>query len=329
MERDKQHQNLVKLCAKAFAQTDLSSKTGYDFYFTEPLTEFSEDQDGNKNFDLLLVNESEYTAIFIECKTSIPVKAKDILKDTTEKIRLIQEKINYLKELLGFEINLDKIEFVLCVYDKDSKKIIDSISAQLQRKIGMKGHDLTLIKLWVYRPHIQRIQLSPRHTHQNAALTKMLLEGFGEEDLKNQFELPYCLTTHNYRLIRLIILGDCYSKNLQLDEIDDPKIIKVSDIFETMEKNISLGMPQEQKNEMILEKMNKMLKFGEKFQIFERINPAEIKLNCQGKHLDLVLNNIQDKFFKKWIEDRAESEAEKYAIETYKKQRGLTQLSDF
>ena len=72
MERDKQHQNLVKLCAKAFAQTDLSSKTGYEFYFTEPLTEFSEDQEGNKNFDLLLVNESEYTAIFIECKTSIP-----------------------------------------------------------------------------------------------------------------------------------------------------------------------------------------------------------------------------------------------------------------
>lgn len=329
LERDKQHQNLVKLCAKAFAQTNLSSNTGYEFYFTEPLTEFSEDQEGNKNFDLLLVNETDHTAIFIECKTSIPVKAKEILKDTEEKIRLIQKKIDYLKNLLRIEIDLDKIEFVLCVYDKDSKKIIDSINAQLQRKSGKNSQDLASIKLWIYRPHIQRIQLFQRHAHKNLELTKMLLRGFGEEDLRNQFELPYCLTTHNYRLIRLIILGNCYAKNLQLEEINDPKIIRISDIFDTMEKNISLGMTQEQKNELISEKMEKMLKFGERYQIFERISPDEIKLNCQGKRLDLVLNNIQEKFFKKWIDDRAEREAEKYAIDTYKKQRGMTQLSDF
>ena len=96
-----------------------------------------------------------------------------------------------------------------------------------------------------------------------------------------------------------------------------------------MEKNISLGMTQEQKNVLILEKLDKILKFGERYQIFERSSPDEIKLNCQGKRLDLVLNNIHEKFLKKWIDDRAESEAEKYAIELYKKQRGMTQLSDF
>jgi hypothetical protein len=96
-----------------------------------------------------------------------------------------------------------------------------------------------------------------------------------------------------------------------------------------MEKNISLGMTQEQKNELISEKLEKMLKFGERYQIFERMSPDEIKLNCQGKRLDLVLNNIQEKFFKKWIDDKAEREAEKYAIDIYKKQRGMTQLSDF
>lgn len=324
LERDKRHQNLVKLCAKAFAETDLSLKTGYEFYFTEPLVEFSEEKEGNKNFDLLLFDEGTQHGIFVECKTSIPLKGKSILAAIKQKIDLIREKLSYFSDILGLPIDLNRIEFVLCVYDIDSRKILDSMNTRIDEKLK----DPHEIKLWIYRPHSQRIQLYQHHEHQNPNLTKMLLHGFGEEDLRSQFELPFCLSTHHYRIILLAIVGECYIKNLNAG-IVDPKIIKRADIFEVLDRKISLGMSHEQKNELISRKISQVVKYGEKYQIFEAINEEEIKLNCKGIRLDLVKRNIEEKFFKRWIEEKSERDAEKNALEVFKKRKGLTQLTDF
>lgn len=328
INRDREHHNLVKLCAKSFAETDLSVQSGYVFYFAEPLVELGHLEEGNKSFDLFLFNENNQSAIFVECKTSIPAKARKILKEVEDAIDLVEKSIDYLSTVINVGMESDRIEYVLCVYDKDSNKIIDFLEGQAKKEEERRKTD-PKIKLWIYRPHSQLVQLHQNHTHSNSILTKMLLEGFGEESLKSQFELPYCITTHPYRIINLAIIGDCYAKNLLDESLSDPKVIKINTILETLERNISLGILPEQKRELIAYKMDNMIKYGEKYQLLERHSKEEIRLSCMGKGIQVVKNNIYDKFLKNWVEEKSEKEAKRQSIKEYKKKTGMKQLSDF
>ena len=329
IETDKKHHNLIKLCAKAFAETDLSINSGYEFYFAEPLIEFGHIEEGNKSFDLFLFNESDQSAIFIECKTSIPTRAKKILNEIEESKTLIVDKLEYLSNIIGLQIKPERIEYVLCVYDKDSRKIIDSLNKQAEKDEKNRIIGSESIKLWIYRPHSQLIQLYQNHIHSNQIITEMLLRGFGEDSLRNQFELPYCITTHPYRIIKLAIIGDCYTKNLHYENTSEPKIIKIDTIQTTLERNISMGISQEQKRELISEKLEKIIKYGEKYQLFEKINEEEIRLICRGNDIQVVKNNIESKFFKNWIKEWSDSEAKRKAIVEYKKRSGIQQLKDY
>ena len=328
IETDRNHHNLVKLCTKSFAETALSVNSGYEFYFAEPLIEFGHFEEGNQNFDLLLFNEKKRSVILIECKTSIKKKASKTLKEIVNAIKLVENKLEYLSDIIGVPIEFDRIEYVLCVYDKDRKKIIESLDYQIDKSKNERENHLKSIKLWIYRPRSQLIQLYQNHSHNNPILTDMLLNGFGENDLRSQFELPYCITTHPYRIIKLAIIGDCYAKNI-FQNVEDPKIIKINSILKTLEKNISLGMPQEQKRELISEKIEKIIQFGEKYRLLERNDKEEIRLICRGNDIQIVKNNIEDKFYKNWIQEKSEIEAKSKTIEEYKKKAGVKQLNDF
>lgn len=328
INRDKEHHNLVKLCAKSFAETDLSLQSGYVFYFAEPLVEFGHLEKGNKSFDLLLFNERDQSAIFVECKTSIPTKAQRILKEVEDAINLVKEKIDYLSDIIDVEMESNRIEYVLCVYDKDSNKIIDSLKGQAKKDEERRKTD-PKIKLWIHKPHSQLIQLYQNHTHRNSFLTEMLLSGFGKDSLRSQFELPYCITTHPYRIINLAIIGDCYAKNILDESLPDPKVISITTVLNTLERNISLGVLQEQKRELIAEKLDNAIKYGERYQLLERYSEKEIRLICKGNDIKVVKNNICDKFLKNWIEEQSEMEAEKQSIIEYKKKTGMKQLTDF
>lgn len=329
INRDKEHHSLVKLCAKSFAETDLSSNSGYEFYFAEPLVEFGPLEEGNKSFDLFLFNEAQQSAIFVECKTSIPVKAQSIIIEVIDAINLVKEKLDYLSSIVGIQMEPDRIEYVLCVYDKDSNKIIDSLKSQAKKNGVRRKFDPKMLKLWIYRPHSQLIQLYQNHTHSNSFLTEMLLRGFGEDSLRSQFELPYCITTHPYRIINLAIIGDCYAKNKPYENVVDSKIIKINTILETLERNISLGVSPEQKKELIAAKLDNVIKYGERYQLLERVGEEEVRLICRGNDIQVVKNNIEDKFFKNWIEERSEIEAQRQTIEAFKKRKGIKQLTDY
>jgi len=130
IDNDKKHQEIVQLCAKSFADTDLAKATGYEFYFAEPLIEFGGEKKGNHSFDLLLYSESTHRAILISCKSSIS-DAKRVLIEFEKSKRLVKEKIEYLaRECIGDDLELEDIEYVLCVYEKDEAKIIASLEGQ-------------------------------------------------------------------------------------------------------------------------------------------------------------------------------------------------------
>jgi len=326
LESDKKHQTLIKLCAKAFAQTELSESSGYEFYFAEPLLEQGPEKKGNHSFDLFLYNEKENRAIFIECKSSIS-DSKKILKEVEDSRDLILKKIDYLSDIVGTTLDPGRIEYVLCIFDRDSTKI--TMSHQSQSKKNKPKYDTNLIKLWIYKPRTQIVQLYLHHSHNNQALTDLLLKGFGEEKLKRQFEIPYCITTHPFRIIKLAIISDCYLKNLYNDECDDPKIIEISEIFDTLMRNISLGVSLDLKKSMVKEKLTRVLRYGIKYQLFKKIQGNQIRLTCRGTKIKIVIENIQNKFIENWIDEKTEKKAEKLVLEEFRKKGMLDQKTLF
>jgi len=157
----------------------------------------------------------------------------------------------------------------------------------------------------------------------------MLLAGFDEKSSKSRFELPYSYSSHHYTILQLALIGDCYRQNLLDQFIDDPKIIKLDDISATLGRNLSLGMLPETKKELINEKVEYVIKYGEKYKLIERLNDNEIRLICVGNKIDLVSKNIKDKFFKNWVEEKSNELGKERALNEYKRRAGITQLSDF
>lgn len=304
----------MKQCAKSFAQTDLSQKSGYEFYFAEPLIEFGAEKKENHNFDLFLYNEGENRAIFVECKSSI-TDVKKTLREVGLSRGLVLEKADYLSGILDIDLDPDRFEYVLCINEKDKMKVIDSMKAQ-----GQKPHpkyDINQIKVWIYAPRSQLIQLLLECSHENSALKEMLHAGFGDQNLHRQYELPYCYSTHPYRLIQLAIVGECYRKNLFDDSIEDPKVIEKSAVLLTLMNNISLGAPEELKIQLVTEKLRIVLEYGQKYQLFDEIDADAIRLNCRGTKLRAVLENIEEKFISRWVDEKTSAEGEKLALEDY------------
>jgi len=331
IERDKKHHNLVRLCAKSFANTELSKESGYEFYFAEPLIEFGSLSEGNNSFDLLLFNQTEQRGIFIECKTSIPNRAQKVMIEVQRSIRLVEAQLDYLSNIIGVKLNKNKMEYVLCVYDKDSRSIIDTILSQSKKSEKTK-YDPKLIKLWIYHPRTQVIQLYKDHLHENRNLTEMLISGFSDTGFRSKFELPYCIRTHPYRILKLAIIGDCYAKNLHDNSIIDPKNIKIDKIFNALEKNIFLGIDIEKRKELIKDTLTQVLRYGEKYQLLEYVNDEEIRLICIGKDLLIVSHNIQEKFCKNWVDQKSENQAKEDVIKKYYKDKGIKgimRLSDY
>jgi len=145
----------------------------------------------------------------------------------------------------------------------------------------------------------------------------MLHAGFGDQNLHRQYELPYCYSTHPYRLIQLAIVGECYRKNLFDDSIEDPKVIEKSAVLLTLMNNISLGAPEELKIQLVTEKLRIVLEYGQKYQLFDEIDADAIRLNCRGTKLRAVLENIEEKFISRWVDEKTSAEGEKLALEDY------------
>jgi len=316
IDTDKLHHQLVKSCAQAFAQTELAEKSGYEFYFAEPLIELGSESQGNNSFDLLLYNENENRALFIECKSSL-IKGKKALNEVESSKKLILQNLDYLSQIIGVELDSNKCEYVLAVYDKDSNKVTASLNGQNEKKTELGNS----IILWVYKPHSDIVQLYPDHKHHNNQLNNLLENGFGNEQLKNKYDLPFCYSTHLFRLISLVIVSECYNKNLYSKKSDDPKVISVEQIKKIFEKKVSLGAPKKKIGEMVENRVEKMLNHGIKYDLFIRSpDKKTIRLQCRGEKVDVVLDNIWNKYCENWIEEKSERDSEIKAMDDYREE---------
>lgn len=322
IDKNKRHDNLVNLCAQHFAQPDSIKKTGYQFYFAEPLIEFQNDGDSNKSFDLFLYNQKSHASIFIECKSSI-TKGLEPLTDVNKAKNLVEEKTEYLEQIIGEPIDKDKIEFVLCIYDKDTEKVFNAV----------EKHNVNNVNIWAYKPHSKIIQLHPKQHHKDQGLTDFLSDGFGYADLKFKYELPFLYTSHKYRLFILAIVGHCYRENLFGRSSSNPKIILKKHIIQVLKDKISLGVSQAKLNEIIEQLADDIIKHGLNYGLCEKNDENTILLSCRGNKIESVIKNIESKYFDKWALFKAEKECKNDAIKTYKEKAlvllNQTTIDDF
>lgn len=330
IDTDERHHQLILSCAKAFAETSLSRKTGYEFLFTEPLIEFSSEQNGACLFDLLIFSEAKNSAIFIECKSSVG-NVRETMNQITRAKEHVIEKIDHLSEIIGCELEDDSIECVLCVPFLESPKITQAVRAQSRKSVSSKKYDPNFVKLWEYMPGSETIRLNGDWEHEDAKLSNILLAGYGNGELRNQYDLPFYFNMHPFRVIKNIMVGYCYVAN-RLDERNrDPKTIKESDIFQTLMDNASCGMNSDTKEELVLQKLNNVIKYGTCCDLLETIDEERIKLKCQGTKHQTVIRNIEEKYINNWSDYKAEMAAK---IETMrdiqqKISRKYPTLSDF
>lgn len=318
----------MKLCAKSFAQTELSQSSGYEFYFAEPFVEVGSERKGNHSFDLLFYNERENRALFLECKGSFN-EGKRVLQEMQKARQMVLERIDDLSEVVGSDLDPGRIEWVLCIYDRDSSKIFDSLRGQAQKKTPK--YDVDLVKVWIYHPKSEVVQLYYGHRHENQALTDLLLKGFGKDQVKKQFELPYCITTHPFRIFLRAVVTKCYVMNLYNPLVKDPKVIAICDIFEAMLRDVSLGVSDEKKRQMICEKLEAVIEYGIHYHLLERVGEGRVRLICRGTRISAVVENVQNKFIEAWVEEKTEIDAEKLALEHFLKNGLVDQrrLSEF
>lgn len=328
IDTDKKHQEIVQLCAKSFAETELAKKTGYEFYFAEPLIEFGDEKKGNRSFDLLLYNETTHQAILISCKSSI-AEPKKILIEFEEAKRLVEEKIDYLaKECIGDELFIENIEYVLCVYEKDENKVIDSIKGQWKKPKKSQKYNPDDVVLWVYRPRSDIVQIHESHSHKNKQLTDFLFTGAGQSDKGSRFDLPYCSTSHNYRILNMAVVGECYAKQ-QVKGTGDPKIISHGFLMQVLMRNISLGATPTEKQKIVERKMERVIEYGKKYDILIPHGDKSFRLNCRGDQIKTVKKSMEDKFIHNWAYSRASELAQQKAEEEIGKKIYKKKLFDF
>jgi hypothetical protein len=329
IETDQAHQDIVRLCAKSFADTELTKKTGYEFYFAEPLIEFGSEGKGNCSFDLLLYNEQTHQAILISCKSSVS-EAKNALIEIQDAKKLVAEKIEYLSECIGDDLNIENIEYVLCVYDKDSAKILDTLKGQLKKPKKSQKYDPDKIILWIYRPRSDIIQLHYEHAHKNSQLTELLLTGAGQSDHGNRFDLPCCYSSHPYRILKMVVVGDCYAKQYAMGKGGgDPKIIKHSTLLAALMRYISLGALTEMKKQLIESKMLQVIQYGKKYDVLTAVDEHSFRLNCRGDYIKTVAKSLEEKLIAEWSLSKAKEVAIKKATEEISKKQYPKNLFDY
>ncbi len=328
IDTDKKHQEIVQLCAKSFANTDLAEATGYEFYFAEPLIEFGSEKEGNHSFDLFLYSESTHRAILISCKSSIS-DAKRILIEFEKAKKLVKEKIEYLaRECIGDDLELGDIEYVLCVYEKDEGKIIASLEGQEKKPKQSQKYNPDDVIVWVYHPKSDIIQIHEKHSHKNAQLTEYLFKGTGQSDRGSRFDLPYCSTSHPYRILKMAVIGECYAKQ-QIEGNGDPKIITKEFLLQVLLRNISLGAPLEIKRKIIQERIERIIEYGKKHDILLPVADQAFRLNCRGEHIKTVIKSFEEKFINNWTLSKARKEAQNKAEEEIRKKIYKKTLFDY
>lgn len=317
IKADIEHHELMKICGQVFANNSpVSLNTGYRFFCTEPLVEFSSDEKGNRVFDLLILNKEENASIFVECKSSFGKdKTGKVISQVEDAKKLVFKKIDHLSKIIETDLDPNKIEFAVCVFTKDFEKL----TQYYERK--MQGDNPKAVKFWCFYPHSSSLDLFNKQSHKNSELTAILSKGY-DISIGSRIELPFYYNMLQIRVFKNLILAECYRDNYNRyreNLIDDPKVITKSQIFNTLHDVAAFGADEIKKTDMINRKIKTLASYCQKCNLIEPYHDDQFKLICHGIEPDIVISNLCQKYYRNRPKLDAEEVAKEKAFTDYKK----------
>jgi hypothetical protein len=159
------------------------------------------------------------------------------------------------------------------------------------------------------------MQLSPECNHQDARLSDLLTLGTKGDFDGIRIDLPYCLTTNPFIIIREAVIGQCYSIQyaMRRQNIRDPKVIDLNLLMGQMTKSISLCATPSKKIQLVKNKMDEVISYGEEFELFSDVTEENFRINCRGERPDKVKDSLEKKFYENWSYQGAQRMAKEKA----------------
>ncbi len=335
-DAERGHTEMIILAASII--DSISYSTGYRFYRVEPLIEFADEKKGNQSLDILFFNEKEERAIFVECKSSIGGKqsVKDIFRQIENAKNLVEEKLDYLNEILGRTLDMGKIEFVLLLESEHRGGVLNYIKANMKDRPFLQT-----IKIWEYYYDKENefnatIMLYHEHSHHSTELTHKLRNSawLGPNGVKT--DIPFLISEYDYMLFKKLLVGECYQHNFSLSKRMehttvnseknsrtkrgfDPKVISKECLLEVMKKKHTMGINIRLLDDMIERKVESVIDMGLRFYLLKKIDDERVRLLCRGESPNTVKKEIRKKYIENWIKMNAEKSARKAAVEEYRK----------
>ena len=315
IDRDNEHLELVNLCYNVFTKTTETNKvTGYRVVLVDPLCTLR-----IKNFDLMLYNETNQTAILIEAKSSISERGKGSTIDET--MQAASEAFSHKEKLESFIGNkIGKIEFVILsfAYYTDLLK-----NAVVSKNAGLC--------LWAYHNVPGLIQLlkigEDAHSEQSAgrmhadenmrqALLKTISTRMGA--LRS---LPIMLTSHMFA--KLEYIGQQLFTRLDRQP-QDRRWFGYSEVYNLCKQAFS---PTELDDSQLEEETRRIIDSAIEVGLFRIINGED---EISRMEFDISHGRRDyEKFKEDYLEKRSEAKAYDAAVEEFKRRKGVKKLDEF
>jgi hypothetical protein len=313
---DSKHLELVNICYNLFTKsTDINHKTGYRVVLVDPLCTL-----GDKIFDLMLYNETNKTAIFIDAKSSISDRSTNgIIEDTTKAALVTSKNKNKLEEFIGKTIS--KMEYVLVTpayFAENLRDAIQSMNASICTWAYF--HDPSSIQLIQPTNEDVYAQRVNGRTHNDEVFRQILIKSVSAK-MGSLRSLPIMPTSHIFAKFEYL------SQHLyvELDRLPKEKRwFEYSTIFSLLKQAYSatefddIGIEEETK---------KLINSAISARLFKKINGEEDIV--RSEFVVEYKRNSYEKFRQEYLDNRPNDKAYNEAVEEFKRLKGITKLTDF
>jgi hypothetical protein len=328
VKQDKKHDTLLKQTISAFLPDGpIGTQTDWEFLGAEPLSEMN-----IPNADALFGNPERNLALLVECKTSTdrPSKALQQVYDAADGIR---ENREYLSEKIGMEI--DGIECAICIPSVEDRRLINQIeehernNRDRERVFVWRTHYYDGETLDLYTDISTREPGEATHDSELAQILSASVElTYGRQ------VTPAFFPSSHPKVIMEEALGSILERRILND--GPLRHFKESELREELTTQKSL--PHYDSNTIGNRVYDEVVERFADFDIIEEIsegdtelepeeNESLFKYQVRGKSIDTILNNLDERYIEKAVEQQAEIEAMRQVIDDFDDEQ--SSLGDF
>ena len=313
--RDNEHLELVNICYNLFTKTTETNKvTGCKVVLADPLCTL-----GIKNFDLMLYNETNQTAILVEAKSSISERA---IGSTIDETMQAASEANSNKEKLEsfIENKIGIIEFVILSFAYFADSLKEAVISKNASLCLWEYHNVPgLIKLIKIGEDVRSEQTAGR-MHRDENMREALLKTISTR-MGALRSLPIMPTSHMFA--KLEYIGQQLFTRLDRQP-QDKRWFDYSVVYNLCKQAFS---PTELDDSQLEQETRRIIDSAVEAGLFRTINGEE-EISRMEFEISYGRRDYE-KFKEDYLEKRSKERAYKAAVDEFKQRKGVKKLDEF